>query len=468
MELEASVVLNGIDGASGAYLQDAIDLSAAAALVRREGRDPAVDSWLRRVWRSLTRPHLGLAPNVRPEVVAEAGWGVVFHRNEDPAVKAALEPLIAHRRRTIENDARVKVLEYIDGESRARFLARHGVGAASVVPDKVPYYLLLAGGPERIPFSVCHDLDVEYAVGCLQFDTPEEYRRYAESVIALETGNAPARERRATFFATRHSMDAATRLSADNMVRPLIASVGSAFGTTSPFVGESACKSVLIEALRGRTARPAFLMTASHGIGWPCGDARQAAAQGALLCQDWPPFTAPEPAHYVAASDVAADAEIHGLVAFVFACYGAGTPSHDRYAHNAGEAPPRIAPKPFIAALPKALLAHPRGGALAVIGHIERAWGYSIVTPNAGPQLLPFENALLRIAAGEPVGHAMKDFNEKYAALSTTLSSLLEQKSYGAVVSERELAAAWAERNDAGGYMVIGDPAVSLRVEKPE
>jgi hypothetical protein len=50
--------------------------------------------------------------------------------------------------------------------------------------------------------------------------------------------------------------------------------------------------------------------------------------------------------------------------------------------------------EPFVAALPQALLAHPGGGTLACVGHVERAWTDSIRTPTAGPQLLPFQNAI--------------------------------------------------------------------------
>jgi hypothetical protein len=32
-------------------------------------------------------------------------------------------------------------------------------------------------------------------------------------------------------------------------------------------------------------------------------------------------------------------------------------------------------------------------------------------------------------------------------------------------VSDRELASAWIERNDAEGYVVLGNPAVALRVK---
>ena len=94
----------------------------------------------------------------------------------------------------------------------------------------------------------------------------------------------------------------------------------------------------------------------------------------------------------------------------------------------------------------------------------ERAWDYSITSSRGTPQLLPFRNTIGRILKGEPVGYALKEFNQRYAALAASLNKTLEEISFGANVDEDELAAAWAERNDAEGYVLLGDPAVKLRV----
>jgi hypothetical protein len=59
----------------------------------------------------------------------------------------------------------------------------------------------------------------------------------------------------------------------------------------------------------------------------------------------------------------------------------------------------------------------------------------------------------------------MKDFGERYAALATNLSSLLEEIGFGAQIPDDELAATWIERNDAQNYIILGDPAVHLRIE---
>src|SRR5262249_42690365 len=151
------------------------------------------------------------------------------------------------------------------------------------------------------------------------------------------------------------------------------------------FLGEEATRTNLLEVLHSpRQPAPAMLFTASHGMGgWPKGDARQRQGSGALLCQDWPGFGRIKPEHYLTAGDIEADARLQGLVAFIYACYGAGTPRYDPFLGERTGGPVEIAEAPFVAALAQRLLA---GGALAVIGHIERAWGYSIQPQGIGPQ----------------------------------------------------------------------------------
>jgi hypothetical protein len=207
------------------------------------------------------------------------------------------------------------------------------------------------------------------------------------------------------------------------------------------------------------------LFTASHGLGWPKGDARQRPAQGALLCQDWTGFGGIKPEHYLTAADVADDARVHGLVAFLFACFGAGTPAFDGFLERGQAGPVGLAEEPFAAALPQRLLSHPGGSALPVVGHVDRAWGFSIQPPGLGPQLLPFRNFLGRVLAGEPVGHATKDFSERFAALSVELLSQYDRTQPGQRPSDRDLVWNWVGRNDAQSYVLLGDPAVQLRVD---
>lgn len=469
--------LNGINALTGEYLVGPLSTADAANLARQSAPPSGQADWFRRLIGVLTGRFCGLPLDVDATDLSRAGWAAVFTPDTPDEVRKALQPLIEHRARQAPPD-RCKVLTYTPGRTREQWLAEHDAQGSNVEPTLVPYYVLLVGGPEGIPFEFQYELDVDYAVGRLAFDRALDYARYAESVIAYETDGAVTNAREAVFWGTRHNADPATRLSADYLINPLCNGEPAAGSTparppiTEHFKFRSRCyredkatKGQLLEVLHSRDQPPpSFLFTASHGMGgWPKGDAQQRSANGALLCQDWPGLGTIKPKHYLTAAAVEPDARLRGLVAFLFACYGAGTPRYDNFLRRAGQGPVEIAERPFVAALPQRLLA---GGALAVIGHVERAWGYSIQPSGVGPQLLPFRNLIGRVLAGEPVGHATLDFSQRYATSSVALLNKLNPAAPGAKPpTDGDLAWAWVERNDAQNYVVLGDPAVRLRTD---
>ena len=176
--------------------------------------------------------------------------------------------------------------------------------------------------------------------------------------------------------------------------------------------------------------RPTFRFTASHGPGVP-----------------------PRSHHCVKAVDLGADAQVHGLFAFLFACHGAGTPAFDQFLVDRAKGPVPIAGWPFVSALPQQLMSHANGPALAVFGHVERAWGYSIRPRGLGPRLRPFRNLISRVLKGEPVGHATKDFSDRFTAASAQLNLFNDPSYPEARPPASELAALWIECNDARNYV---------------
>jgi subtilisin family serine protease len=422
-----------------------------------------------------TEEHLGVVEGVDPTSLAEAGWGVIFPADPEthfvPALKAALKPLLDLR--ATQAGDRFRIYEGVDalrpGESKMDFLVRHRVPPADPAnPERMPYYLLLVGDPVQIPYRFQAQLDVQYAVGRLHFETLQEYANYAASVVAAETGKVRL-PKKAAFFSTMNADDRATELSTTKLVEPLLAQMQPAYPDWhfAAHLRADATKAHL-QQLLGGSATPALLFTASHGVPFTPGSGRQRPHQGALLCQDWPGPKAwqgrgPIPQdHYFAGDDLPSDANLLGTIAFFFACYGGGTPQHDDFPKPGTATLQQVAPQPFVARLPMQMLGREKGGALAVIAHVERAWGASFVWSGNTEQIDVFNSTLSHLMAGKPVGSALEYFNSRYATWASELSTTLRDVQFGLQVEPVNLSSMWTAHNDARGYAIIGDPAVRL------
>ena len=507
---------NGVSGASGLPLLR-IDAATAAALARGgSSRDPGR---LDDLHRARTRSNLydaigteGTIAGISMANLAESRWAIVVNADDDAALIKALSPLIVQRSaeqgivlpplhfrdgercgawhaRSVDSalpwDKRPPVLLYQPGQSASQWLEQHGVMAGPVDPARgVPFYLALLGRPGPlepddtafISYGFQYELDIFWGVGRICFTDGAgqhrlaDYTTYAEHVVGCEQRGASAAERLArevVYFGTRHATDAATERSATELLAPLAAwhaepaSLPQRLGFGQRLLlGEQATRANL-SGLLSSPRPPALLFSATHGVGFPLGDARLVSQQGGLVCQEWEGFGRIKPEHWLAGADVAElGARAEGMIVLIFACYGAGSPQHDEFIINEQRGRPVIAPFPFVAQLPQQLLLH---GCLAVLGHVERAWSYSFSGKGrARAQIQGFQDIIGRLSEGKRAGEALDQFNVIQAARAVELVTELENISFGKQVRDIDLATLWMARNDARNYALMGDPAVRL------
>jgi hypothetical protein len=460
----------GVSADTG-YPLDGIDDGSLNSF-QNNGHDRAVAREYLKAKAESDEPDFGTVGDVDASRLDQAGWAVIFSQAADRKIREALQPLLDHRKAQVGGESLFKIFEgpsgYQPDDTATTWLRRQNVRMDVVDPELgVPFYILIVGPPDEIPFEFQYGLDLYWAVGRLWFQTADEFRQYADSVIRYETMAAVPTSRQMVVFATRHDFDAATQLFSTEVAEPLASgSVGQRQKfSLRPLIGDAATKNALSNILLGAVdgGPPAVLFSGSHGKSFRPDDPRQAGSQGALICQDWSGYGKVDRDAYFDASDLPANAKAHGMVHFLFACYGGGCPQLDNFNRVQGSAK-TIAPKPMMARLPQALLAHPDGGALAVLAHVDRAWAYSFRTGDKA-QTQGFRDVIGRLMRGERMGQATDQFNIRWAALSSDLSDVLDKIRLGLNVDPKRLANQWIARDDARNYVLFGDPAARLRVE---
>jgi hypothetical protein len=398
-----------------------------------------------------------------------AGWTFLVNE-KDPSFDAMIEtirPLAEHR--GMENPSHPLLYR---GEQYGEWFDWITENYSSLYMEKVPMYALIIGGPDQVPFEFQSMFSSAAAVGRVCFDSMSELANYVEKVLRLEKAAAPVPTRSAILCATDGGMNDPTFFSRKYMVEPLVQYVKDdhSFHTTT-LLGEEATKDRLANALSH--AKPALVYTASHGLGAPDQDPEiQLRYNGAICCQqdgkssmkDW----------LLSADDLPKDKPfLEGSVFFQFACFGYGTPAQSDYMHWLGN-PELNAKKDFVAAIPKRLLANPRGP-LAYIGHVDTAWLHGFDDPEEPhilerwhPRIAPFVKAVDELLDCRPPGLAMRDMCKRYdvcnAQLTTTFDRLQRGKLKPVGEFHSRLASLFITRSDAQNYMVFGDPAVQIRI----
>jgi len=390
--------------------------------------------------------------------------------------------------------------DILPGNCRS-WLARYGVGVGPVEPPRgVPFYLLIAGRPgpilqndtAYIPFSFQYDLDLFWGVGRLCFTTArgehdyESYRRYAEQVVSFEQSQArglpPAYGRHVVYFATRHERDPSTEESEAHLVAPLAGldphesspAVAGMYGFEQTVLRrEEATKDALGRVLSGKLegGAPAVLFTASHGQGCRVENRDLSTYQGALTCQGWRRHTPiVDDVLFSAKSfdELGESAKVSGLVAVMFGCYSVGCPQFDTFSYTSGK-PPMIAPNALVSQLPQRMLAR---GALAVLGHVDRAWtyGFSLREEGLFSQPQAFSSLLKRLLDGQRLGYVTDQFNTIQSSHASVLLEFLNNArafSFNQTYGLDRIEHLWKAYYDMRSYLLLGDPAVQLPFGQP-
>jgi len=427
-----------------------------------------------------------LAPNwtvTDPNDLSQTGWAVLFASDADPAIKQQLKPLLDLRQQQVERDlaprqpSRFRIFEGPDpykggvlpNQTAADWARPRGVNFTSPVdPDKVPYYLLIVGSPDRISFDFHATFKLQWLVGRLHFDEIEDYGRYAAAVVAFETAPyQPMPAKNAAVWLTSNQGDIATGMLSGTIAGnfrdtvPQLGARSNAF-TMDCFVGEDATKAQLQAIFSGAVdhGRPSVVFTGSHGSEFampatPEAIAQQRAFQGSLVTQEWTPGKALAEDCQFTADDIPAANTLPGTMVFMFACYSAGCPATDNYYFNADGSSIPAAPAPFISRLAQKLLAN---GALAVIGHVDRAFPYGFVDVSGTQQVQLIRTPLERLMQGWTAGRAADSFSSAWSSLAAVLQN-------SPPASQSMALKLHIARDDARNYVVLGDPATKLRVQ---
>jgi hypothetical protein len=406
------------------------------------------------------------------------GWKFLVS-NKDPLkeeIIKAVEPLAKHRGMKDPSQPLIYNCNY---EYEWMDWIRNNCWSLSL--GEAPYYVLIIGGPEQVPFRFQSTLDSAVAVGRANFDSIEDLKEYVKKVIRLEKAENPVVDREVIMFAPNWGLDDPTFFSKTFMAQPLSQHIKDTlnFQTTNLFEND-ATKEKLINTVAH--SAPTLVYTASHGLGAPNEDMSiQKRYNGAICCQNMRGIGKPPQGTYSVDDVPDGGAYAEGSVFFNFSCYGYGTPARSDFYHwtrrdglKSNGNPRFNAAEDFISALPKKLLAHPRGP-IGFFGHVDTAWLHGFADP-VNPYILerwssrmgPFKKAVETILSAHTLGLVLNSMNSGYSIGSLVLTNAYDRIASGAEVMTSEknsrLVDYWIARTDAQNYMLFGDPGTHVRI----
>jgi hypothetical protein len=431
-------------------------------------------------------------PSADPNSLPAQRWGVVVPEGPlGDRLLALIEPL--RRLRAEEQGAPTRVYRVppgLDGMQAVRWKDTVLCNEDESETEQ-PAYLLILGDFDQVSLELQQVLGSWGFAGRLAFASDAGYEAYVDKVLRWSRSPSPARQARTLLF-TAHDGTPATTVGYQDLMAPSFEKLrrlqdeGRLSAESLAEVGERADWSVQQLLAQVASPHPSVLFTMSHGLGaprhgWSSVD-EQRARQGAMSLGA---------EGTLEASALASTPFLPGGLWFFFACFGAGTPSRSAFypwlarLREAGEytgrlerllaALPREGERPFVAALPQAVLANPHGP-LAVMGHVDLAWTYSFqdMGPEGRNRPSRFEGLLRSLVEGSRAGVGLSTLHRALNGANTELTILYDDEEFARQVGRASLvdsvqrAHLWMLRQDLSGYILLGDPAARLPLSRAE
>lgn len=413
----------------------------------------------------------GSVPDLDTMVPAVGRWAALVLDQDASAAREALRPLLQHRHARGEafiapgEQPGLLVLSRPRTGTLAAWLSR--MKGAAGKDQALPRYLLLIGGPDRIPFEVQFLLDQYFLTGRLDVaEAPGQplswpsCAEYAQKVVRYESGEIAVHRQGLIYaFAT----DRPTQDSYQELALPLVAhlrrrSAGQATPGLRPpalLLDDEATTTRLLTALQTETA-PALVFTATHG------------EEFSQQQSEWGALTDAQRGHMesLSVSKIPAFGRFaHGAVLVSFACFSAGVPQRSAHRFFTRESEEDLVPSPFVAELPRVLLAK-RHGPVAFLGHVDRVTSSAFTDEIIREGVHPYRDFADWLLTGlGTLGQGLSTIRECYSRTGLKLAvqhgnAYLLRKTPPAVETAwRD----WLRFYDFGGFMLLGDPAISAK-----
>lgn len=401
----------------------------------------------------------------------QVGWGLLlpdadgFSVDDLVAAKDAPEPL----QKLVEARGPAPVLRWRRDQPDILLRFYPGFAEPETIPiggtprgigqGAIPSFLLLWGGPDRLPWRLQYalNLDPRIFAGRLPTMSDEALERYVTALLG-EWDDPLAAHAQALVWATDHSSTDISALMRLVVAEPVL-NAYAADGDITPqsWMGADATAEQLAEALAAQS--PDIVVSTSHGFTGPVG-APDRERLGWLVDADFRP-TDP--------SALLAGWQPDGAIWYAHACCGAGSDSPSTFAglFEKGSSLDDMLTEvaglgSLVAPLPIALLSATRP-LRAFVGHVEPTYDWTIRDrPSQHALTADLVTALYNeLMLGRPVGWAMKAFHGRSGAEAAALDD-----ARGDVLGGRaDPDAALAPRLrflDRRSLVVLGDPAVAL------